>query len=57
MRLDRPTGPQPPFRASIDLYFGRLALSEEELRPARERDMAGFIFAIGLAITVYRLPV
>ena len=28
-------------RASIDLYSGRLALSEEEIRAARERDMAG----------------
>jgi hypothetical protein len=28
-------------RASTDLYSGRLALSEEELRSARERDMAG----------------
>ena len=28
-------------RAAIDLYSGRLALSEGELRSARERDMAG----------------
>ena len=27
-------------RASIDLYSGRLALSDEDLRAARERDMA-----------------
>jgi predicted GTPase len=28
-------------RASIDLYSGRLALSDDEVRAARERDMAG----------------
>jgi uncharacterized protein len=28
-------------RAAIDLYAGRLALSEEEMRAAQERDMAG----------------
>jgi predicted GTPase len=28
-------------RAAIDLYSGRLALSDDELRAARERDMAG----------------
>ena len=28
-------------RAAIDLYSGRLALSDEEMRSARERDMAG----------------
>jgi len=28
-------------RAAIDLYSGRLALSEDEIRAARERDMAG----------------
>jgi uncharacterized protein len=28
-------------RAAIDLYSGRLALSDEEVRSARERDMAG----------------
>jgi uncharacterized protein len=28
-------------RAAIDLYSGRLALSDTELRSAQERDMAG----------------
>jgi predicted GTPase len=30
-------------RASIELYAGRLALSDEEVRDARERDMAGVV--------------
>jgi len=30
-------------RASIDLYAGRLALSDEEIRAARERDMASIV--------------
>ena len=30
-------------RASIDLYAGRLALSDEDMRAARERDMAGIV--------------
>ncbi len=30
-------------RASIELYAGRLALSEEEVRAAQERDMAGIV--------------
>jgi len=30
-------------RASIDLYAGRLTLSDEEIRAARERDMAGIV--------------
>ena len=30
-------------RASIDLYAGRLALSDEDVRAARERDMAGLV--------------
>jgi predicted GTPase len=30
-------------RASIDLYAGRLALSDEDVQAARERDMAGIV--------------